>query len=239
MAQSPSTEPPPTLATGNPPPVSSKPKPAIPPRTAGVGGKIAALKAGFLSDLDQRLKLGPQAPKKEEKPSEEEEDREKEVLSDVRKSRARGPKGRKLPTAKEPEAKPEDVRTDVEASKIQVVGVWTVWSMGEEGVSVYDEPEPKVEEAKDFTAPALSMSILSGVSTIPAAEKDVQVPASPPTADAADAAEKRGEGQLVTAIPEDQHPEDAVETSKTLDVDVNENGQGDITNTEGDERVDV
>lgn len=45
-------------------PTISKPKPAIPSRP--VGSKIAALQGGFLSDLNKRLQLGPQAPKKEE-----------------------------------------------------------------------------------------------------------------------------------------------------------------------------
>jgi hypothetical protein len=41
-----------------------KAKPAVPVRP--VGSKIAALQAGFMSDLNNRLKIGPQAPKKEE-----------------------------------------------------------------------------------------------------------------------------------------------------------------------------
>lgn len=100
------------------PPVSDKPKPSIPPRpaktTSGdtkdaaaskakppvpsrpVGGKIAALQAGFMSDLNKRLQLGPGAVKKEEPSKDEEvvEEKEKLPLSDARKSRARGPQRR-------------------------------------------------------------------------------------------------------------------------------------------------
>lgn len=100
------------------PPVSDKPKPQIPPRPAKtssgdskdgsfskpkppvpsrpVGNKIAALQAGFMSDLNKRLQLGPQAPKKEDVANEEEaaEEKEKAPLSDARKSRARGPQRR-------------------------------------------------------------------------------------------------------------------------------------------------
>ncbi|PNY25450.1 Uncharacterized protein TCAP_04605 [Tolypocladium capitatum] len=100
------------------PPLSDKPKPQIPPRpaksTSGdskdgafskpkppvpsrpVGNKIAALQAGFMSDLNKRLQLGPQAPKKEDVAKEEEtvEEKEKTPLSDARKSRARGPQRR-------------------------------------------------------------------------------------------------------------------------------------------------
>jgi hypothetical protein len=76
-------------------------KPAVPARP--VGGKIAALQAGFMSDLNRRLQLGPQAPpvKKEEVAEEEEEKaevKEKVPLSDARKGRARGPQ-RRAPAA--------------------------------------------------------------------------------------------------------------------------------------------
>ncbi|KAK2603535.1 hypothetical protein QQS21_004304 [Conoideocrella luteorostrata] len=99
------------------PPISDRPKPSIPPRPTksssgdskddGVsktkppvpsrpaGGKIAALQAGFMSDLNKRLQLGPQGVKKDE-PKEEElvEEKEKAPLSDARKGRARGPQRR-------------------------------------------------------------------------------------------------------------------------------------------------
>lgn len=73
-----------------------KQKPAVPARP--LGGKIAALQAGFMSDLNKRLQLGPQAPKKEEPKTEEVvEEKEKVPLSDARKGRARGPQ-RRAPT---------------------------------------------------------------------------------------------------------------------------------------------
>ena len=73
-------------------PPAPKPKPAVPARPAG--GKIASLKAGFLSDLDSRLKLGPQGPKPQEK-LEPELEEEKAPLTDARKGRAKGPARRK------------------------------------------------------------------------------------------------------------------------------------------------
>ncbi|KAK7418564.1 hypothetical protein QQX98_003909 [Neonectria punicea] len=90
----------------------SKPKPPVPSKPVGnkpVGSKIAALQAGFMSDLNKRLQLGPQAPKKEEaKPQEDlPEEKEKAPLPDARKSRARGPQRRapaKSPAAREPAA---------------------------------------------------------------------------------------------------------------------------------------
>jgi hypothetical protein len=67
-----------------------KAKPPVPSRP--VGSKIAALQGGFMSDLNKRLQLGPQALKKEEPAAEEvEEEKEKAPLSDARKGRARGP----------------------------------------------------------------------------------------------------------------------------------------------------
>lgn len=71
-----------------------KAKPAVPARP--MGSKIAALQAGFMNDLNQRLRLGPQAPKKEEPAAEEEpaEEKEKAPLVDARKGRARGPQRR-------------------------------------------------------------------------------------------------------------------------------------------------
>jgi hypothetical protein len=69
---------------------SLKPKPPVPSRP--VGSKIAALQGGFMSDLNKRLQLGPQAPKKEEPaPEQQEEEKEKVPLADARKGRARGP----------------------------------------------------------------------------------------------------------------------------------------------------
>jgi hypothetical protein len=77
---------------------ASKPKPPVPARP--LGSKIAALQGGFLSDLNKRLQLGPQAPKKEEPaPEQPEEEKEKAPLADARKGRARGPARRAPPAA--------------------------------------------------------------------------------------------------------------------------------------------
>jgi hypothetical protein len=68
-----------------------KAKPPVPARPAG--GKIAALQAGFLKDLNSKLGVGPQAPKvKEPEPAEE---KEAAPLSDARKGRAKGPQRRR------------------------------------------------------------------------------------------------------------------------------------------------
>ena len=71
-----------------------KAKPAVPPRPAGE--KLAALKAGFMNDLNNRLKLGPQAATSHKDPElDSTQDSEKAPLVDARKGRARGPARRK------------------------------------------------------------------------------------------------------------------------------------------------
>ena len=110
------------------PPPAPKPKPALPSRPAG--GKIAALKAGFLSDLDKRLQLGPQAhPRPQEKATEEKKEEEKAPLADARKGRAKGPARRKPPVFS---------ATVTEGSKpaeptLEFVGPWTVWQISNDG----------------------------------------------------------------------------------------------------------
>lgn len=133
------------------PPPAPKPKPAVPSRPAG--GKIAALKAGFLSDLDKRLQLGPQAPKPQEKAPEEEE--EKTPLADARKGRARGPARRKpavSPAASE--AKPavrDEQKNQADPSQWSMKAPWTVWAISEDGlvnVTHTSSEQPNAQEDK-------------------------------------------------------------------------------------------
>jgi hypothetical protein len=143
----------------------AKEKPAVPVRPNG--SKIAALKAGFLSDLNSRLQLGPQAPKPQEK-KEEEAPAEKAPLSDARKGRARGPSRRKPAS--------ENVSTRLPTiPEIKITETWNVWQVGEDGNLTVEtgvkakQPEPAVPEvstSKDTMAPALSKNI-AGESTDP------------------------------------------------------------------------
>lgn len=109
---------------------AAKSKPPVPSRP--VGSKIAALQGGFMSDLNKRLQLGPQAPKKEEPaPEEAAEEKEKAPLVDARKGRARGPARRapaKSPAPATEEAKPVFTLTVSEPS--------TVWSIDPESYAV-------------------------------------------------------------------------------------------------------
>ena len=94
----------PSAAAGSAVPPAPRPKPAVPARPNG--SKIASLKAGFMSDLDKRLQMGPRAVKSPEKAADEaadeaeaEKDKEKAPLSDIRKGRARGPARRRPGTS--------------------------------------------------------------------------------------------------------------------------------------------
>lgn len=117
-------------------------KPAVPARPAG--SKIQALQAGFMSDLNKRLQLGPQAHKKEEQqPAADmvEEKKETKPLADARKGRARGPQ-RRAPAARSP----APVSTPG-APVLSFSPLRTCWSIGDSGVLEIDEdkPEPKVQ----------------------------------------------------------------------------------------------
>ncbi|KAG6016376.1 hypothetical protein E4U54_001623 [Claviceps lovelessii] len=156
--------------TRQPPPVSDKPKPLIPPRPTksspgdpkdaaaasskpkppvpnrSVGGKIAALQAGFMSDLNKRLQLGPHGVKKEE-PSKEEEpvgEQEKAPLADARKGRARGPQ-RRAP-AKGPTAAASLPETGAVAAPVLSFSMpQTMWSLHpEDGNFTFNSHEDKI-----------------------------------------------------------------------------------------------
>ncbi|KAH7161398.1 altered inheritance of mitochondria protein 21 [Dactylonectria macrodidyma] len=197
------------------PPISDKPKPQIPPRPAksssgdskdgefskpkppvpsrSVGGKIAALQAGFMSDLNKRLQLGPQAPKKEEPEPQEDvtEEKEKVPLADARKSRARGPQ-RRAP-AKSPAA-PELAKSSGPALSFSLP--LTFWSVdpdqgnltvaGEETPvqAVEETPIPVVEEApvpvaEEASVPAVEETPVPVVEEKEEAEKAEVVPETP------------------------------------------------------------
>jgi hypothetical protein len=99
-----------------------KAKPAVPARPGG--SKIAALKAGFLTDLNSRLQLGPQQPKPQE--TETEPPAEKQPLSDARKGRARGPARRK------PAVEKSTVRLPT-IPEIKITESLNVWQVGQDG----------------------------------------------------------------------------------------------------------
>lgn len=134
------------------PPV--KPKPAVPSRPAG--SKIAALQAGFMSDLNKRLQLGPMAPKKEEvdpAAAEEEkvEEKPKKPLSDARKGRARGPARRAPARSPQPPAAAAEP-AKLAASNLSISVPQVIWSVDPEDGDVLvkgaDLGEEKLGQSK-------------------------------------------------------------------------------------------
>ena len=126
----------------------SKAKPAVPARP--LGGKIAAMQAGFMSDLNKRLQLGPQAPKKEEPPApDEEEEKEKAPLSDARKGRARGPQRRAPAKSQSPSP-----AVALESSKptLTFSMAKTIYSIDPEDSNVAGDESEKTEETKALAA---------------------------------------------------------------------------------------
>jgi hypothetical protein len=135
---------------------SPRAKPAVPARP--MGSKIAALQAGFMSDLNKKLGLGPQAPKKEEPAAEEAaaEEKEKVPLSDARKGRARGPQRRAPAKSPSPAAA---LAEEPPKFSLAISVPYTVFEIDPDaghvsvGGSVPEPaPEPKIE-TEEATAP--------------------------------------------------------------------------------------
>lgn len=155
--------------------IAPKPKPAVPARPGG--SKIAALKAGFLSDLNSRLQLGPQAPPKPQEKKKEEEAApvEKQPLSDARKGRARGPARRKPAVEKASTRLPT-------IPEVRITTTLNVWQVGEDGnLVVGSEANSAVPDTKpDTMAPAIAKNIAGeSVDPQPLPEKEEEVSASP------------------------------------------------------------
>ena len=122
---------------------ATKSKPPVPAKP--MGSKIAALQAGFMSDLNNRLKLGPQAPSKPVEPEKTERVEEETVpLEDTRKGRARGPARRK-PGTSSAAAAPSDGKKMPKLSFAKPVTVWHISPKGTLDV-VYETAEPTTEE---------------------------------------------------------------------------------------------
>ncbi|KAK2005009.1 hypothetical protein LX36DRAFT_705896 [Colletotrichum falcatum] len=174
--------------------IATKQKPAIPARPAG--GKIAALQAGFLSDLNKRLQIGPQAPKKEEPPAAVVEVKEKVPLSDARKGRARGPQ-RRAPAAKSP----VPVAVAKSGPTLSFSPLRTCWSIGDDGV-LEVEGAPKPETTKE-AAPKVESASLEPKVVEPETKAEVVV-----------------EDQTAKDISEVKAEEDKVEAPASADAEV-------------------
>ncbi|PHH90394.1 hypothetical protein CDD83_3808 [Cordyceps sp. RAO-2017] len=165
----------------------AKPKPAVPSRP--VGGKIAALQAGFMSDLNKRLQLGPQAPKKEDAAKEDEavEEKEKVPLSDARKGRARGPQRRAPAKASTPAAAAAPPQTSAAAAPVLTFSMpQTSWAMdpddGDIALGTENEATPDtVTEAEEYAEASTLEVVDPGVSKKPGVVEEPTVMAEPAT----------------------------------------------------------
>jgi len=172
-----------------------KPKPAIPARPGG--GKIAALKAGFMSDLDKRLQLGPQGPPKNrekevEEDKEEDKEEEKAPLADARKGRAKGPARRK--PAASPAATEAASSTE---TKLEIMQPWTMWHISTEG-------DGALEVIHATKATGADEKTSSEVGQRPASEKTLANP---------DMQEESGPSQV--SKPTSSEPQPAADNKKT------------------------
>ena len=138
---------------------AAKSKPPVPSRP--VGSKIAALQGGFMSELNKKLGVGPQAPKKEELVTEEVvEEKDKTPLTDARKGRARGPT-RRAP-AKSPTPVTESATTMPSTTALGFSKPTTMWHIhpddGMARVSSYEENSAVDTETKATEKHAASSS---------------------------------------------------------------------------------
>lgn len=174
------------------PPPAPKPKPVLPSRP--VGSKIASLKAGFLSDLDKRLQVGPQGLKPLEKtPAETELTEEKAPLADARKGRARGPARRKpaAPSALTAERLEQEETTA--KGKCLIQEPWTVWQTEDDGTLNVGQaititpPEPGIKHGHpSSTTPGSAPPAMDAVEDQEVADLDATTVSKPEGCSAAD-----------------------------------------------------
>lgn len=144
--------------TKDAPAVPTKEKPAVPSRPGG--SKIAALKAGFLTDLNSRLQDGPQGPKPKEQEKKEEPPAEKGPLNDARKGRARGP-ARRRPAVQKPANEPATAKLPP-TLEVRITEVWNVWQIDEAGdLVVPSAATPKTAETAAPDAPVTTDSSMT------------------------------------------------------------------------------
>lgn len=152
-------------------PQAAKAKPTIPARPTG--SKIAALQAGFMKDLNQRLQLGPQAPKKEEQAKEEAEEKEKVPLADARKGRAKGPTRRKPGTSPSAAAavdeKPKTVRFAISSTIV-------VFEMNDGNLKV--QPAD-IKETKNVAEELDEPAVASNVEEVPQSKDETSTEIKP------------------------------------------------------------
>ncbi|KUI70056.1 hypothetical protein VM1G_05123 [Cytospora mali] len=210
--------PPPAAASSDAP--APKAKPPVPARP--MGNKIAALQAGFMSDLNKKLGLGPKAPKPKDEPKEEaaEEPKEKAPLADARKGRARGPQRRAPAASAAPAPAPATAAASVSSEpatkkpKLTFATTVTVWSVDPEtegDILVGDEGSAETEEKP--TAPVVEAPLEDK----PIAEEARAVEEAEPEAKADEETKEEAAEERKDEIEEKrEEQEEPVETKETL-----------------------
>lgn len=219
-----------------------KAKPAVPARP---GSKISALQGNFMSDLNNRLKLGPQAPPKKEEPQLNDE-AAREPLADARKSRAKGPPRRK-PAA----SAPAERKQTFTFAMSPLITCWTIDETDELQVqnesekenkdpeTAHDAPEAEqtlesnAQDNTDAAAPTEANDVASAISKSRHPSETAQGHAS--SADALKAAlAEAGAGPAVAVIEEEGEKLPSAETVKSVVLDV-----PDTTETTGEVKAEV
>jgi hypothetical protein len=198
---------------------SLKPKPPVPSRP--VGSKIAALQGGFMSDLNKRLQLGPQAPKKEEPaPEQQEEEKEKVPLADARKGRARGP-ARRAP-AKSPA--PASATLPEKTSTLALSMPSTLWQIDpdEDLLHVSSHQDDAVTPVHTKAAESETPTLATNTTGQPLHEPldfahDAEKPSTPPSATEEVHAEQTEEPEKETVSTESIDNNHALEPVKAND----------------------
>ncbi len=152
------------------PPIT-KAKPQIPARP-GPSSKIAGLKGNFLSDLNQKLGLGPP---KEKEPEPEPVVEDAKPLEDARKGRARGPQ-RRAP-AKSPAA-------PIKSRGFAMFAPRSLWTIDEGELNVTSTDKAPIPEVDDVPEVVFSEKQAEQIESSTAADAPL-----PPTIDTTDHAE--------------------------------------------------
>ena len=200
----------PVSAAGTSAPTQTKAKPSLPPRPAGgvVGNKIAALKAGFMSDLNSKLKMGPAAAaaaavgagagvvagakgSADGDGTDSAEDSssnkkavtvERAPLDDARKGRARGPAGRRRAGGAATTTVDSNGKAEIhkETMSLSMSGARMVWRLDDEGAI----DVPSMQRAKSTS------DAIDGVERIEASNSSTEGAATPATQDTVDTEDK-------------------------------------------------
>jgi Altered inheritance of mitochondria protein 21 len=188
-----------------------KAKPPVPTRP--MGSKIAALQGGFMSDLNKRLQLGPQASKKEEPAAEEViEEKEKAPLADARKGRARGP-ARRAP-AKSPAPATELASVPATTSTLGFSKPATLWHIhpdhGSLSVNSYEDMSASHAAGKTIEAQAPTLATNTAGQSLKEPEEATHVSEKPAAGSTVDTAASQ------EPSVEDIHAKEAEEQRKQI-----------------------